>query len=127
MDNSMELDYTWEQILRFLHSHKNYKVKPIPSPGWDLSEYYNKNDYYVFNERLNTFLVVNFVEDCVNLLEMSLDFYSKEKALFGATPMNKLELEFIDDTITAIQASGDKYDEKSCTIGQRRTTVRTQI
>ena len=110
MNSNMELDYTWEQILRFLHSHKNYTVKPIPSPGWDLSEYYNKNDYYVFNERLNTFLVVNFVEDCVNLLEMSLDFYSKEKALFGATPMNKLELEFIDDTITAIQASDDKYD-----------------
>lgn len=55
-------------------------------------------------------LLVNFVEKCVNLLEMSLDFYSKERALFGATPMNKLELEFIDDTITAIQASGDKYD-----------------
>ena len=54
--------------------------------------------------------MVNFVEDCVNLLEMSLDFYSKDKALFGATPMNKLELEFIDDTITAIQASGNKYD-----------------
>ena len=54
MNSNMELDYTWEQILRFLHSHKNYKVKPIPSPGWDLSEYYNKNDYYVFNERLNT-------------------------------------------------------------------------
>ena len=110
MNNNMELDYTWEQILRFLHSHKNYKVKPIPSHRWDLSEYYNKNDYYVFNERLNTFLVVNFVEDCVNLLEMSLDFYSKEKALFCAAPMNKLELEFIDDTITAIQASGNKYD-----------------
>lgn len=110
MNSNMELDYTWEQILRFLHSHKNYKVNPIPSHGWDLSEYYNKNDYYVFNERLNTFLMVNFVEDCVNLLEMSLDFYSKEKALFGATPMNKLELEFIDDTITAIQASGNKYD-----------------
>lgn len=110
MNSNMELDYTWEQILRFLHSHKNYKVKPIPSPGWDLSEHYNENDYYVFNERLNTFLVVNFVEDCVNLLEMSLDFYSKEKALFGATPMNKLELEFIDDTITEIQVSGNKYD-----------------
>lgn len=103
MNNNMELDYTWEQILRFLHSHKNYKVKPIPSPGWDLSEYYNKNDYYVFNEKLNTFLVVNFVEGSVILLEMSLDFYSKEKALFGATPMNKLELEFIDNTITEIQ------------------------
>lgn len=109
MNNNMELDYTWEQILRFLHSHKNYKVKPIPSPCWDLSKYYNKNDYYVFNERLNTFLVVNFVEGCVSLLEMSLDFYSKEKALFGATPMNKLELEFIDDTITEIQ--GDKNGE----------------
>ena len=48
MNNNMELDYTWEQILRFLHSHKNYKVKPIPSPGWDLSEYYNKNDYYEY-------------------------------------------------------------------------------
>lgn len=103
----MELDYTWEQILRFLHSHKNYKVKPIPSLGWDLSEYYNKNDYYVFNEKLNTFLVVNFVEGCVILLEMSLDFYSKEKALFGATPMNKLELEFIDNTITEIQGDND--------------------
>lgn len=110
MNNNMELDYTWEQILRFLHSHKNYKVKPIPSPGWDLSEYYNKNDYYVFNERLNTFLVVNFVKDCVNLLEMSLDFYSKEKALFGASSMNKLELEFIDDTITAIQGDNDGED-----------------
>lgn len=109
MSNNMELEYTWEQILRFLHSHKNYKVNPIPSPGWDLSGYYNANDYYVFNERLNTFLVVNFVEDCVNLLEMSLDFYSKEKALFGASPMNKLELEFIDDTITEIQ--GDKNGE----------------
>lgn len=107
MNNNMELDYTWEQILRFLHSHKNYKVKPIPSTGWDLSEYYNKNDYYVFNERLNTFLVVNFAEDCVNLLEMSLDFYSKEKALFGASPMNKLELEFIDNTITEIQGDND--------------------
>jgi hypothetical protein len=111
MSNNIEFEYTWEQVLRFLHSHKNYKVKPIPSPGWDLREYYNANDYYVFNERLNTFLVVNFVEDCVNLLEMSLDFYSKEKALFGATPMNKLELEFINDTITAIQSSGDKYDD----------------
>lgn len=110
MNNNMELDYTWEQILRFLHSHKNYKVKLIPSPGWDLSEYYNKNDYYVFNERLNTFLVVNFVEDCVNLLEMSLDFYSKEKALFSAAPMNKLELEFINDTITAIQGDNDGED-----------------
>ena len=110
MNNNMELDYTWEQILRFLHSHKNYKVKPIPSPGWDLSEHYNKNDYYVFNERLNTFLVVNFVEDCVSLLEMSLDFYSKEKALFGANPMNKLELEFINDTITAIQGDNDGED-----------------
>lgn len=107
MNNNMELDYTWEQILRFLHSHKNYKVKPIPSPGWDLSEYYNKNDYYVFNEKLNTFLVVNFVEGSVILLEMSLDFYSKEKALFGATPMNKLELEFIDNTITEIQGDND--------------------
>lgn len=107
MNNNMELDYTWEQILRFLHSHKNYKVKPIPSTGWDLSEYYNKNDYYVFNERLNTFLVVNFVEECVNLLEMSLDFYSKDKALFGAAPMNKLELEFIDNTITEIQGDND--------------------
>lgn len=107
MNNNMELDYTWEQILRFLHSHKNYKVKPIPSTGWDLSEYYNKNDYYVFNERLNTFLVVNFAEDCVNLLEMSLDFYSKGKALFGASPMNKLELEFIDNTITEIQGDND--------------------
>ena len=110
MSNNIEFEYTWEKILRFLNSHKNYKVKPILYHGWDLSEYYNANDYYVFNERLNTFLVVNFVEDCVNLLEMSLDFYSKEKALFGATPMNKLELEFIDDTITAIQASGNKYD-----------------
>ena len=110
MNNNVELDYTWEQILRFLHSHKNYKVEPIPSHGWDLSEYYNKNDYYVFNERLNTFLVVNFVEDCVNLLEMSLDFYSKEKALLCASPMSELELEFIDNTITEIQASGDKYD-----------------
>lgn len=55
--------------------------------------------------------MVNFVEDCVNLLEMSLDFYSKEKALFGASPMSKLELEFIDDTITAIQ--GDKNGEDS--------------
>lgn len=107
MSNNIKFEYTWEQILRFLHSHKNYKVKPIPSPRWDLGEYYNKNDYYVFNERLNTFLVVNFVEDCVNLLEMSLDFYSKEKALFGATPMNKLELEFINDTITAIQGDND--------------------
>lgn len=107
MNNNMELDYTWEQILRFLHSHKNYKVKPIPSPGWDLSEYYNKNDYYVFNEKLNTFLVVNFVKGSVILLEMSLDFYSKEKALFGATPMNKLELEFIDNTITEIQGDND--------------------
>ena len=51
--------------------------------------------------------MVNFVEECVNLLEMSLDFYSKEKALFGATPMNKLELEFINDTITAIQGDND--------------------
>lgn len=107
MNNNTELNCTWEQILRFLYSHKNYKVKPIPSPGWDLSEYYNKNDYYVFNERLNTFLVVNFVEECVNLLEMSLDFYSKDKALFGAAPMNELELEFIDDTITEIQGHND--------------------
>lgn len=38
---------------------------------------------------------------------MSLDFYSKEKALFCATPMNKLELEFINDTITAIQGDND--------------------
>ena len=110
MNSNMELDYTWEQILRFLHSHKNYKVKPIPSPGWDLSEYWGGGGGGGGGGRLNTFLVVNFVEDCVNLLGMSLDFYSKEKALFGATPMNKLELEFIDDTITAIQAIGDKYD-----------------
>lgn len=29
---------------------------------------------------------------------------------FKMAPLNKLELEFINDTITAIQASGDKYD-----------------
>lgn len=53
MSNNIKFEYTWEQILRFLHSHKNYKVKPIPSPGWDLSEYYNNLEWCTFQYNLN--------------------------------------------------------------------------
>lgn len=115
---TIKMQYSWEQIFRFMHSHKNYKVRPQTPIGWDMNYHYDENDWMIYNPELDCFMIFNFEEQQFWIMEMSVDYFSKDIAMFHAEPINKLEKEFVDDSVKELLGESDipAKNKKSKTI-----------
>lgn len=93
----MKLEYSWKQILRFLHSHTAYKARLDDCS--DFYTLYDVNDWYIYNPEFDAFFIFNFKAQKHWIMQCSLEHFSKEKGMFIVEKLNKEEKKFIDDSI----------------------------
>ena len=103
----MKLGYSWEQILRFLHSHTAYKARLDDCS--DLYVWYDIDDWYIYNPEFDAFFIFNFRAQKHWIMEWSLDHFSKEKGIFVVEKLTKDEKKFINNSIKELM-DGNKED-----------------
>ena len=93
----MKLEYSWEQILRFLHSHTAYKAQLDDCS--DFYVWYDIDDWYIYIPEFDAFFIFNFKSNKHWIMECSLELFSKEKGMFNVEKITKDEKKFINDSI----------------------------
>ena len=115
-NNIIKKEYTWEQALRFLHSHTNYKIQLDDCS--DFYSWYDASDWYLYNAEFDAFFIFNFKASKHWFMELNLEYFSKEKGLFIVEPIDKVEKEFIEDSVKELleRNSTPANDKKTKTI-----------
>ena len=93
----MKLEYSWEQILRFLHVHTAYKARLDDCS--DFYTWYDLDDWYIYNPEFDAFFIFNFKTNKHWIIECSLEHFSKKKGMFIVERLNKDEKIFINNSI----------------------------
>lgn len=103
----VKVEYTWEQALRYLHSHTAHKARLDDCS--DFYVWYDVDDWYIYNPEFDAFFIFNFRAQKHWIMECSLEHFSKEKGLFVLEELTKDEKKFIKNSIKKLLE--DNHDD----------------